>query len=127
MSNGQQLVTYTTTSLSQIESTHSRLSETFLSGKTRPFEFRKQQLRKLYHAVVANRDAVLAALKKDLNKPTAEAMMTETTWLEHDIMATLENFDSLVADEPCEVPMMYKLMGPPKLQKNPLGTVLIIG
>jgi len=122
----QQLATFTTTPVSAIERTHSLLSETFISGKTRPISFRKQQLRKLYHVVVSNRDAMLAALKKDLNKPTAEALMAEITWLEHDIMATLENLDSLVADEACEVPWTYKLMKP-RLQKNPLGTVLVIG
>jgi len=117
---------FTTTPLSEIAPTHARLTGTFLSGKTRSYEFRKRQLRKLYHVLVANRDAVLAALKKDLNKPTAEALSAETTWLEYDIMTTLDNFDSLVADEPCEVPLKYKLMGP-KLQKNPLGTALVIG
>jgi hypothetical protein len=120
------LLQYSTTPLDAIEPVHARLTQTFLSGKTRDLEFRKTQLRKLYYAIVDNRAYIHAALKADLNKPTLEASMGETTWLEKDIMKTLGKLDEWAKPETPETDFMYKFMGP-KITKCPMGTVLIIG
>jgi beta-apo-4'-carotenal oxygenase len=120
------LLPYSSTPVDAIEGVHARLTQTFLSGKTRDIEFRKTQLRKLYYALVDNREYIHAALKADLNKPVLEASMGETTFLEADIMKVLGKLDEWAAPETPETDLMYKFMGP-KLTKCPMGTVLIIG
>ncbi|KAA8906002.1 Aldehyde/histidinol dehydrogenase [Sphaerosporella brunnea] len=126
MSSNPLLLQFSTTPLDTLEGTHARLTQTFLSGKTRDMEFRKVQLRKLYYAILDNRAYIYAALKADLNKPDLEASMAEVSWLEKDIMTTLKNLDKWAADETAETDFMYKFMKP-RITKNPMGTVLIIG
>lgn len=58
----------------------------FLSGATRPVEFRKQQLQKLKKLVVDNKDAFVEAIYKDLrrSKPYAsgeiDQIASESIW-----------------------------------------------
>ena len=49
----------------------------FATGKTKDVSFRLEQLQVLRKAVKDNQEAILAALKADLNKPTFEAYATE--------------------------------------------------
>ena len=45
-----------------------KLRTTFLSGKTRPVEFRKQQLQNLYKLLTENKNELIGALREDLCK-----------------------------------------------------------
>jgi hypothetical protein len=49
----------------------------FLSGETKSIDFRKKQLNILKKAIQKNELAIMAALKKDLNKSAFEAYATE--------------------------------------------------
>ena len=49
----------------------------FWSHATKPIAFRKKQLRNLKAAFAKHEESLLAALKKDLNKPRQEAFTTE--------------------------------------------------
>jgi aldehyde dehydrogenase (NAD+) len=49
----------------------------YKKGETKHYEFRKQALKKLYDAVVANEDKIKEALYKDLGKSSGEAYLTE--------------------------------------------------
>ncbi|KAF8244505.1 putative aldehyde dehydrogenase [Wilcoxina mikolae CBS 423.85] len=126
MSSNPLLMTFSTTPVDSIPAIHEQLTKTYLSGKTRDVEFRKIQLRKLYYAVKDNSMRMVAAVKQDLNKPGGEAMMVEVGWLEKDITYALQNLDKWMADETPETSFLYKLMKP-RLKKEPIGTVLIIG
>jgi beta-apo-4'-carotenal oxygenase len=126
MSSNPLLMTFSTTPVDSIPSIYEQLTRTYFSGKTRDPEFRKIQLRKLYYAVKDNSMRIVAAVKQDLNKPNNEAMMVEVSWLEKDIMYTLQHLDEWMADEKPDTPFLYKLMKP-RLKKEPIGTVLIIG
>lgn len=114
------------TPVSDLAAIHARLNKTFLSGKTRDIEYRKVQLRKLYYSIKDNSQRIIAALKADLNKPTTEAIMAEVSWLEKDLMTTLDKLDSWAKDEAADVDLLHKLMSP-RIRKDPLGTVLVIG
>jgi acyl-CoA reductase-like NAD-dependent aldehyde dehydrogenase len=48
--------------------------EFFNSGATLPIDFRKQQLNKLKEVVVANKDAYVDAIYKDLRRPKVLAV-----------------------------------------------------
>ena len=114
------------TPVADLAAIHDRLNKTYLSGKTRDLEYRKVQLRKLYFAIKDNSQRILAALKADLNKPVNEAMMVEILWLEKDILTCLSLLDKWAADESADVDLLFKLMSP-RIRKDPIGTVLIIG
>ena len=45
-----------------------KLHAAFRHGKTRPIEFRKQQLHRLHALVKENEDAIIGALQEDLGK-----------------------------------------------------------
>jgi hypothetical protein len=53
------------------------LRNTFKSGRTRPIEWRQQQLKAVKRMVRANEKAFCDALNKDLGKPHFETMIAE--------------------------------------------------
>lgn len=118
---------FTHTPLDDIAGVTARIRSGFLSSKTRPLEFRLQQLRKLYWAIKDNQDLVLEACKKDLNKPSFETYSSEIIWCMNDIIFMQKNLAKWTQDEkPDDIPLMNKLMGP-RIRKDPLGAVLVIG
>ncbi|KAH8701908.1 putative aldehyde dehydrogenase [Talaromyces proteolyticus] len=99
----------------------------FYDSKTRPAEFRKLQLRKLYWAIHDKQDRIHEALARDLGRPTHESYVTETQWMLSDILFTLKNLDKWLKDEPApDIPFAFKALSP-KIRKDPMGTVLIVG
>lgn len=63
----------------------------FDSGCSRDIEFRRNSLLKLKKAVLERQDDIADALQKDLNKPAAEAYMTETGLLTASINHALKH------------------------------------
>ena len=126
MASNPLLLTPTTTPVAEIAGIHERLTRTFVSGKTRDAEYRKVQLRKLFYAVKDNSMRIVAALKQDLGKPGHEALMVEVDWVEKDIVYVLEHLDRWMADDTPDTPLVFRMLKP-RLRKEPIGTVLIIG
>ncbi|KAL8956838.1 MAG: hypothetical protein Q9193_005740 [Seirophora villosa] len=99
----------------------------FNSHKTKPLEFRLLQLRKLYWGLVDNEAAIVHACKEDLGKPTFETHLAEIEWCKNDIIFVTQNLPKWVKDETApDIPLMNKLLSP-RIRKDPLGAVLIIG
>ena len=99
----------------------------FLSHKTRPLEFRIQQLRKLYWAFKDNADLIEEACKRDLGKSQFETYLTEISWVMNDCVWMANNVERFAKDEkPGDIAFTNKFMGP-RIRKDPLGAVLIIG
>ncbi|KAI4119996.1 MAG: hypothetical protein LQ345_000255 [Seirophora villosa] len=99
----------------------------FNSHKTKPLEFRLLQLRKLYWGLVDNEAAIVQACKEDLGKPTFETHLGEIEWCKNDIIFVTQNLPKWVKDEAApDIPLMNKLLSP-RIRKDPLGAVLIIG
>lgn len=116
------------TSIEQISAFHKRVTETQASNKLYPLEYRKVQLRKLYWAIKDNEAEVYDALKKDLGKPHNEAYMSEVGWMYKDILYALNNLDKWAAPESqSDMETIFKFLLSPRIRKEPIGTVLIIG
>ena len=115
------------TSMDKIAPTCATVRQTFLSHKTRPLEFRIQQLRKLYWAFKDNADLIEEACKKDLGKSQFETYLTEISWVMNDCVWMANNVERFAKDEkPSDIAFTNKFMGP-RIRKDPLGTALIIG
>ena len=54
-----------------------RLRNTFLSGRTRPLQWRRQQLQALRRMLVEREGEFTTALHEDLGKPALESFVTD--------------------------------------------------
>ena len=118
---------YEHTQIDTIASTVTRLRSTFRSQKTKPVEFRLVQLRKLWWGIKDNELAILEACKRDLGKPTLETYAGEIDWCKNDIVFICDNLKKWAKDETApDMPLTNRLMRP-KIRKDPLGVVLVIG
>ncbi|KZM24096.1 aldehyde dehydrogenase [NAD(P)+] [Ascochyta rabiei] len=115
------------TSMDDIAPTCAKVRATFLSHKTRPLEFRIQQLRKLYWAFKDNAHLIEEACKRDLGKSQFETYLTEISWVMNDCVWMANNVERFAKDEkPADIAFTNKFVGP-RIRKDPLGTALIIG
>lgn len=115
------------TKLESIPAIANGVRQAFLSHKSRPLEYRVQQLRKLYWGLKDNQALILEACKRDLGKSNFETYLTEVGWCMNDIVFMSNNLVKFAQDEsPLDMAFTNKLFGP-KIRKDPLGTVLIIG
>ena len=115
------------TPIESIPSTANLCRTTYLSQKTKPIAYRLLQLRKLYWAIHDNSDALLEASKLDLGRSHYETYLAEIDWCKNDIMFITKNLKNWVKDEPApDMPLTNKLLNP-RIRKEPLGTVLVIG
>lgn len=124
---GVQLPPFQATPTEQLTTTVERLRQTFWSSKTRNVQFRIKQLRKLYWAIEDNEALILEACKKDLGKGFFESMVAEVAWVKNDIIFMTNNLEKWSQDEKApDIPFANKLMSP-RIRKDPLGIVLVIG
>lgn len=122
-----QLPAFEHTPLETIESKVNEIRSSFLSHKTRPLEWRIQQLRKLYWALQDNKALVMEACKKDIGKSEYETYLSEWGWVVNDIVFMQKNLARFAKDEkPEDMSFQNKMFGP-RIRKDPLGSALIIG
>ena len=65
-----------------------QLRAAFESGKTRPIEWRLDQLERIEAMMRENADALLEALRQDLRKPELEARMADVAYVAADARRT---------------------------------------
>src|SRR6478609_1113269 len=82
-----------------------RLRATFAAGRTRPVEYRKDQLRALDRLLVEREDDLLAALRHDLGKPAVEGHVTDIAFVRAEIADTLRHLDAWLKPERVKVPV----------------------
>lgn len=115
------------TPVEEIPSIVARVRDTYFTHKTRPIEFRLKQLRKLYWALKDHEADILEACQKDLGKGYMEAMLSEINWVQNDIIFMTSNLERWSKDEkPEDISLSNRLVSP-RIRKDPLGTVLVIG
>ncbi|OJJ02815.1 hypothetical protein ASPVEDRAFT_42327 [Aspergillus versicolor CBS 583.65] len=115
------------TPIDEIQERVARVKKTFLEHKTRDVEFRLVQLRKLYWAIKDHEQQIVEALRLDLGRPRFESEVAESVWLENDIVFISKHLHKWVKDEKADdIDLAFKFMNP-KIRKDPLGTVLVIG
>lgn len=71
--------------------------------------------------------AIVEACKQDLGKSTFESYVTELDWCTNDVVFVCTNLEKWAKDEKApDIPLTNKLLSP-RIRKDPLGCVLIIG
>lgn len=111
----------------EVQTFHSTLSSTFRMGKTKDIAWRKWQLKQLWWLVEENEQAIIDAIKGDLNRPGFETYLTDLAGIRKDILYHLNNIDAWTADEPLGDSFIARQLGVARIRKEPLGVVLIIG
>lgn len=98
----------------------------FETGRTRDLAFRICQLQLLADAMRKNETVLEEALKKDLGKSAFESYATEIGFVLADIRYTIQNLQKWSAPKRVGTPL-YLFPGKSKIQKEPYGSVLILG
>ncbi|KAI0811484.1 Aldehyde/histidinol dehydrogenase [Xylaria sp. FL0064] len=99
----------------------------YASQKTKDVEWRLVQLRKLYWGITDYTPKILAALKQDIGKPSPEAILCEVAFSLTDLNLVLEKLKTWVKDDTdLDYPLSFAPLKP-RVRKEPLGPVLIIG
>jgi len=115
------------TAIDSIKGTVDTLKTTFKSQKTKPLEYRLAQLRKLYWGIKDNEELLVEACKLDLGKPSFETYISEIDWVKNDIIYVTGKLKGWMKDEKVDdIPLANKLLSP-RVRKDPLGTILVIG
>lgn len=102
----------------------SNARKAFREGRTRPVEFRRQQLNQLRKMYVENEQMFLDALKTDLRKPHLEAVIFETDFMLKDLDFILSRLDDWVKKQ--EVPSVVP-EDKSFIYHDPYGVVLVMG
>ncbi|MGH0166196.1 UNVERIFIED_CONTAM: hypothetical protein FKN15_050508 [Acipenser sinensis] len=103
-----------------------RARTAFLTRRSRPLEFRAQQLKALQRMITEKERDIAAALKLDLNKNEFQTPLYELVGLESEIQLALEKLPEWAAPRPAEKTLLT-ISDEVYIQPEPLGVVLIIG
>ncbi|NXK46610.1 AL3B1 dehydrogenase, partial [Chauna torquata] len=104
----------------------SRLRAAWLSGKTRPMEYRVGQLEALGRFLEEKKQDILEATALDMRKPSFEAEFSEVLLCQNELNETLNNLSHWMKDEHVDKNLATRL-DVAFIRKDPYGVVLIIG
>jgi aldehyde dehydrogenase (NAD+) len=96
------------------------------AGTTRSYAFRKKQLEVLKQAVQDHEEEIYAALFADLKKSKEECWVTENGFFMAEMTAMLNGLKSWMEPESVTTNML-NLPSSSRIEKEPMGVVLIIG
>jgi beta-apo-4'-carotenal oxygenase len=77
--------------------------------------------------IADNEAAIVEAFKRDLGKPRFEAYTGEIDWCKNEIIYVCKNLAKWMKDEPAPDMSLTNRLASPKIRKDPLGAVLILG
>ncbi|XP_071120404.1 aldehyde dehydrogenase family 3 member B1-like isoform X4 [Mytilus edulis] len=98
----------------------------FRSGKTKSYEWRRQQLEGVLKLMDENREEITDALKKDLHKPKLEAVVFEIDFCRNDLIETMNNLKEWMKPEKVKK-SLANFMDTCYIQKEPFGVAMVIG
>ncbi|XP_053922657.1 aldehyde dehydrogenase family 3 member B1-like isoform X1 [Cuculus canorus] len=104
----------------------SRLRAAWLSGKTRPMEYRVAQLEALGRFLDEKKQDILEATALDMGKPPFEVELSEISICRSELNHTLNNLGTWMKDEHVQKNWVTQLDSA-FIRKDPYGVVLIIG
>jgi aldehyde dehydrogenase (NAD+) len=109
----------------QAESTVERLRRAYASGRTRPLEWRKQQLEQLDRLMQSHEADLAEALARDLGKSRFETVLAETGFVSAEARYALKHLDSWARPRRVPTPLLAQ---PARswIRAEPKGVVLII-
>ncbi|RVX75487.1 hypothetical protein B0A52_00840 [Exophiala mesophila] len=125
--DSSKLPSFVETPVEDIPQIVDRLRQSFHSQKTRPIEFRLKQLRKLYWAITDHTEQILEACSKDLHKGVFDAYSAELDFVREGILLINKNLAEWVKDEKAPDIAFPNWLLSPRIRKDPLGVVLVIG
>ncbi len=108
-----------------VSATLARLRQTFESGKTRPIEWRLQQLSEIDRMLRDHESDFAEALKADLGKCRFEADLTETSFVQAEARYARKHLEDWMRPQRVRTPLMAQ-PGKSTIQPEPKGVVLII-
>ncbi|XP_043589409.1 aldehyde dehydrogenase, dimeric NADP-preferring isoform X2 [Bombus pyrosoma] len=103
-----------------------RTRNVFLSGKTRPLEWRLKQLKQAQLMIKECEQEIVSALASDLHKSKFESLTTEVVFTEGEIKDLLTYIKEWSADEK-PPKAIVNILDKVEIKKDPFGVVLIIG
>ncbi len=103
-----------------------QMRQYFDTGATRSYAFRKKQLEVLKQAVQDHEEAIYTALYTDLKKSKEECWVTENGFFMAEMSAMLDGLKSWMEPESVSTNML-NLPSSSRIEKEPMGVVLIIG
>ncbi|NWH40755.1 AL3B1 dehydrogenase, partial [Chloropsis hardwickii] len=103
----------------------SHLRASWLSGKTRPMEYRVAQLEALGRFLDDKKEEILEATELDMGKPSFEAFFSEILLCKNELNVTLNNLCHWMKDEHVDKNLVMQLDSA-FIRKDPYGVVLII-
>lgn len=95
------------------------------SGTTRPYAFRKQQLKKLRQALLQHEEDIYEALYADLKKSREEAYLTELGLILAEIRTILKNLRQWMKPESVAT-NLFNFASSSTIYRDPLGVVLVV-
>merc|ERR1712141_958333 len=102
------------------------LRQSFATGRTKPIEWRIQQLNGLLRMYEENETIFAEALHKDLRKPKFEAVLAEIENNKNDVLGCLREIKHWTKDQYTEKGVASAL-DTPMIRPEPYGVVLVIG
>uniref|UniRef100_A0A2K6GIA1 Aldehyde dehydrogenase, dimeric NADP-preferring n=1 Tax=Propithecus coquereli TaxID=379532 RepID=A0A2K6GIA1_PROCO len=112
--------------MSKIGDAVQRARAAFASGRTRPLQFRVQQLEALRRMTQERRQDIAGALAADLHKNEWNSYYEEVVYVLEEIDHMIEKLPEWAADEPVEKTPQTQ-QDEAYIHSEPLGVVLIIG
>jgi len=101
------------------------LRDAFRSGRTRPVDWRLQQLEGLERLLVEHEPAIRAALTADAGRPALEAYAAEIGHVQSVLALVKERLESWNRPERTKTPILAR-PGTSRVHREPLGVVLIV-
>ncbi|XP_048342413.1 aldehyde dehydrogenase family 3 member B1 [Sphaerodactylus townsendi] len=101
------------------------LRTTWLSGKTRPMEYRKTQIEALGRFLDENEAEIMHALNVDMRRPHFEGYLADIAVVRNEVNYALNNLCSWMKDE-CVSKNLATQLDCAFVRKDPYGVVLII-
>ncbi len=114
------------TPVAEIPARVEALRKVFESGRTRPVEWRKEQIRGVKRLVTDAEDELVEALRSDLGKPPVEGYITEIGFMKAEADYALRHLDRWLRPEKVSVPLP-QMPAKARVHRDPRGVVLIIG
>ncbi|XP_044758809.1 aldehyde dehydrogenase, dimeric NADP-preferring-like [Coccinella septempunctata] len=102
------------------------LRNSYVSGKTRPLEYRIKQIRNLKRMYLENKELIIDALAADLHKCRHESIVMEIMFLINDLDNILANIEEWEKPEVPEKPLV-NVLDKLYIFNDPYGVVLVIG
>ena len=119
----------TVENLINARASHARFEEKrrfFAAGRTRSYDFRREQLRALMRTIHRHEDDILAALYQDLGKPALEAYTSEIALVQEEIHYTLKRLKRWMKPRRVSTSLVH-FPSTSRVIPEPKGVALIIG